>query len=71
MLRAADKASAGASALGGELADATKEATRLRKELFNRETLREINKQVTQAVINQTLAGCSPGRRRSSRRGFP
>ena len=52
-LRAADKASHRTFGQQGDLDSATADATRLRKELFNRATIREVNKQVTQAVINQ------------------
>ena len=48
--RAAYRATGRTFGQEAELKSATAEATRLREELFNRETLREINKQTVQAV---------------------
>lgn len=51
--RAADEASNRTFGRDSELRKATAEATRLRKLLFTRETVREINKQTVQAVQQQ------------------
>ena len=48
--RAADRATNRAFGAEAELENATAEATRLRKELFTRETVREINKQTVQSI---------------------
>jgi hypothetical protein len=58
--RAAYRASSNRSAPGGldaELSSAAARATELRHELFNRETVREIIKQTTDAVRNSALRG--------------
>jgi hypothetical protein len=57
--RAADHAANRTFGRDDELQAAAAEATRLREELFNRETVREINHQVVQQVIEQATRGAA------------
>jgi len=47
--------------IDSELADAAAEATKLREELFNRETVREVNRQIESSIIDNTLRNGAGG----------
>jgi hypothetical protein len=63
--RAADRAANKTFGRDAELSSATAEATRLREELFTRETTRELNKQTVQSVIEQTTRNAAEAGLRS------
>ena len=64
--RAADRASNRPFGQDAELKSATAEATKLRHELFNRNTDREINKQVTQEIIENTTRNAAAAASRNA-----